>query len=295
MGANQLMYHIRDGFRSIFTHGLMSFASVCMILACLLIMGSFSLVAVNVSHMLQELEDENEFLAFVDENYTEDEARALQSRLESITNVSSVTFTTRAEAKSNFIGTQENQNMFTDVPNETFRDRFHIHVVDIEQMADTVEQVKQVPGIADTKESLEIANGFVMLRNVASGVAIIMIVTLVVVSVFIISNTVRISTFTRREEIAVLRMCGASNWFIRGPFLVEGVILGLTGGIIAFAAQWGIYGLIQNSMENSGILEIISAVPFSDMAVMILAVFLGAGFAIGAGGSTIAIGKFLKI
>ena len=289
------MYHIRDGFRSIFTHGLMSFASVCMILACLLIMGSFSLVAVNVGHMLQELEDENEFLAFVDENYTEDEARALQSRLESITNVSEVTFTTRMEAKSNFIGTQENQNMFTDVPNETFRDRFHVHAVDIEQMEDTVEQVKQVPGIADTKASMEIANGFVMLRNVASGVAIIMIVVLVVVSVFIISNTVRIATFTRREEIAVLRMCGASNWFIRGPFLVEGVILGLTGGIIAYVAQWGIYRLIQNSMENSGILDIISAVPFSNMALVILAVFLGVGFSIGAGGSAIAIGKFLKI
>lgn len=289
------MYHIRDGFRSIFTHGLMSFASVCMILACLLIMGSFSLVAVNVGHMLQELEDENEFLAFVDESYTEDEARALQSRLESITNVSEVTFTTRMEAKSNFIGTQENQNMFTDVPNETFRDRFHVHVVDIEQMEDTVEQVKQVPGIADTKASMEIANGFVMLRNVASGVAIIMIVVLVVVSVFIISNTVRIATFTRREEIAVLRMCGASNWFIRGPFLVEGVILGLTGGIIAYVAQWGIYRLIQNSMENSGILDIISAVPFSNMALVILAVFLGVGFSIGAGGSAIAIGKFLKI
>ena len=123
MGANQLMYHIRDGFRSIFTHGLMSFASVCMILACLLIMGSFSLVAVNVGHMLQELEDENEFLAFVDENYTEDEARALQSRLESITNVSEVTFTTRMEAKSNFIGTQENQNMFTEIGRASCRER----------------------------------------------------------------------------------------------------------------------------------------------------------------------------
>ena len=91
-------YHLREGFRSIFTHGLMSFAAVCMILACLIIMGSFSLVAINIDNTLGRYEAENEFIAYIDETLAEDEARALQSKLEAISNVSSVTFMTAGEA-----------------------------------------------------------------------------------------------------------------------------------------------------------------------------------------------------
>ena len=139
------------------------------------------------------------------------------------------------------------------------------------------------------------ADGFLMIRNVAGGVAIILVAMLVLVSVFIISNTIKIATFTRREEIAVLRMCGASNWFIRWPFLVEGVLLGLVGAVLAYLAEWGIYGLIQRAMENSGILSIITTVPFSQLAYIVMLVFLVVGFAIGAGGSALAIRKFLKV
>ena len=92
-----------------------------------------------------------------------------------------------------------------------------------------------------------------------------------------------------------MKMCGATNWFVRWPFLVEGVILGVAGGIIAFFVQWGIYGLIVNAMAKSGILSIISTVPFASMSHLVLLVFLGAGFASGAGGSAMAIQKFLKV
>ena len=111
----------------------------------------------------------------------------------------------------------------------------------------------------------------------------------------IIANTIKLSTFTRRDEIAIMKMCGATNWFVRWPFLVEGVILGVAGGIIAFFVEWGIYGLIVNAMAKSGILSIISTVPFASMSHLVLLVFLGAGFAIGAGGSAMAIQKFLKV
>ena len=155
--------------------------------------------------------------------------------------------------------------------------------------------MKEVSGIARVQASLEIADGFVMLRNVASAVAIILVVMLVIISISIIANTIKLSTFTRRDEIAIMKMCGATNWFVRWPFLVEGVILGVAGGIIAFFVQWGIYGLIVNAMAKSGILSIISTVPFASMSHLVLLVFLGAGFAIGAGGSAMAIQKFLKV
>ena len=295
MVANQIWYHIKEGFRSIFNHGLMSFASVCMIVACLLIMGSFSLVAVNINHMLSDLEDENEFLAYVDDSYTEEEARSLQTRLESIPNVSVVTFISREEALQNFRNEQGNAALFQDLDPSTLRDRYSIHVEEIEGLSDAAAQVEQVEGIAEVRASLEIADGFVMLRNVASAIAIILVVMLVVISIFIIANTIKLATFTRREEIAIMKMCGATNWFIRWPFLVEGVLLGLFGGVLAYLAQWGIYGLIGKAMQESGILSIITMIPYANMASTVLLVCLAVGFVIGAGGSALAIRKFLKV
>ena len=295
MVVNRITYHIKEGFRSIFTHGLMSFAAVCMIVACLLIMGSFSLIAVNANHMLSDLEAENEFLAYVDESFTEQEARSLQSSIEEVPNVSTVQFVSKAEAMEAFKEKEDNDLVFEDLPAEVLRDRYRIHVEDISQMGETVKQVEGISGIARTQASLEIADGFVMLRNVASAMAIILVVMLVVISVFIIANTIKLATFTRREEIAIMKMCGATNWFVRWPFIVEGVLLGLAGSIVAFFLQWGVYGLIGRAMEQSGILSIITTVPFKDMASTVLVVFLACGIVIGAGGSAIAIRKFLKV
>ena len=295
MGDRQIWYYIKEGVRSIFTHGLMSFAAVCMTVACLLIMGSFSLIAVNAGNILQDLEDENEFLAYVDESLSQNEARALQDEIEAIPNVSSVTFVTKEQALQDFIAQQETNRYTYSTSAETLRDRYRIHVEDIEQLQDTADQVKQVNGIADVEASLEIADGFVMVRNVATAIAVILIVMLVVISVFIIANTIKLSTFTRREEIAIMKMCGATNWFVRAPFLVEGVILGLAGGIIAFFCQWGIYGLITRAMMESGIFSIITTVPFGNISHVVLLVFLLVGFAIGGGGSVMAIRKFLKV
>ena len=296
MGDRQIWYHIREGFRSIFTHGLMSFAAVCMTVACLLIMGSFSLIAVNANHVLGDLEKDNEFLAYIDDSLTREQGEALQSQIEAIPNVASATFVTKEQAWEDFKAQHDDKSyVFDESSPSTLRDRFVIHVDDIQLMSDTVTQVKEVSGIARVQASLEIADGFVMLRNGASAVAIILVVMLVIISISIIANTIKLSTFTRRDEIAIMKMCGATNWFVRWPFLVEGVILGVAGGIIAFFVQWGIYGLIVNAMAKSGILSIISTVPFASMSHLVLLVFLGAGFAIGAGGSAMAIQKFLKV
>ena len=295
MFSNQIGYHIKEGFRSIFTHGLMSFASVCMIVACLLIMGSFSLVAVNINEMLGQLEDENEFLAYVDDSLDSGQSMSLQAILASIPNVASATYTSKEEALKNFQEEQGNSALFQDIPADSLRDRYSIHVEDIELMEQTVAEVEAVTGIAETRAALEIAEGFVMLRNVASAIAIILIVMLVLISVFIIANTIKLATFSRREEIAIMKMCGATNWFIRWPFLVEGLLLGLMGGLVAYVCQWGVYSLIGNAMAQSGILEIITMIPFHDLAGVVLPVFVAVSLVIGGGGSAFAIRKFLQV
>ena len=191
MGDRQIWYHIREGFRSIFTHGLMSFAAVCMTVACLLIMGSFSLIAVNANHVLGDLEKDNEFLAYIDDSLTREQGEALQSQIEAIPNVASATFVTKEQAWEDFKAQHDDKSyVFDESSPSTLRDRFVIHVDDIQLMSDTVTQVKEVSGIARVQASLEIADGFVMLRNVASAVAIILVVMLVIISISIIANTI---------------------------------------------------------------------------------------------------------
>ena len=295
MFSNQIWYHIQEGFRSIFTHGLMSFASVCMIVACLLIMGSFSLVAVNINEMLGQLEDENEFLAYVDESLDSGQSMSLQAKLASIPNVASATYTSKEEALKNFQAEQGNEVLFQNIPADSLRDRYSIHVEDIELMEQTVAEVEAVTGIAETRAALEIAEGFVMLRNVATAIALILIAMLVLISIFIIANTIKLATFSRREEIAIMKMCGATNWFIRWPFLVEGLLLGLMGGLVAYVCQWGVYSLIGKAMAESGILEIITMIPFQNLAGVVLPVFVAVSLVIGGGGSAFAIRKFLQV
>ena len=288
-------YYCSEGFHSIFTHGFMSFAAVCMIVACLLIMGSFSLVAVNLNHMLGDLEDDNLFLAYVDENYTEEQARALQPEIEAVPNVSVVTFVTRAEAMEDYRAGREDNPLLADLPDEVLRDRFEIHVDDIELMGETVDQVEQITGVAMTRAEMEIAQGFVMIRNIAAGVAIVLVAMLVVVSLFIIANTIKLAFFYRREEIAIMKMCGATNAFIRWPFIVEGMILGMTGALVAFFAQWGIYELVSKAIIQNNGLSLITVLPFTSLAWQFLLVFIVAGLLIGVVGSVLAIRKFLQV
>lgn len=293
-----LKFYASEGLHSIFTHGFMSFAAVCMIVACLLIMGSFTLVAVNLEHMLGQLEAENEFLAYVDETLPEDEVAALEDKLWALPNVSEVTFVSKEQAKEDYIQSYEdteNFSLFESLPNEVFRDRYAIHVVDIEQMGETVSLVQQVPGVVDTSAMLEVAEGFVVVRNVAGGVAIILVVILLVISLFIIANTIKLATFSRREEIAIMKMVGATNAFIRWPFVFEGLILGVTGAVVAFFLQWGVYQLITTAISQAEGAGLIDLIPYGEMALPVIGIFLITGFVIGVGGSLVAIRKFLQV
>ena len=284
-------YYIKEGVRSIFTHGFMSFAAVCMIIACLLIMGSFSLVAVDLDHNLSILQDQNEFHIFIDENLSEDEARALQSTIEAIPNVSSAQFASREQVRDEFLAAQDN-TLFTTAPDSVYRHRYSIRVVDIERMQETVQRVADLPQVGNYNAATEVADGLVAARNVAGAISIVLIAVLFLISLFIIFNTIQLATFSRRDEVAIIKMCGATNAFVRWPFVFEGMILGLFGAVVAFFLQWGVYNLIIDAVSGLAFIDMVS---FGAMAVRVLLIFAGAGFVIGVGGSLLAIRKFLQV
>lgn len=294
MKLSRLGYLIKSGFTGIFSHGLMSFATVTITMACLIIMGSFGLLVVNINEMLADLESENEVVAFIDENLTEEEARAIEPLIEAVPNVAGAEFMSRAEAMENF---QEDYDpeLFDSLDESAFRHRYIIHLTDISLTAQTKTDLEAVDGVADVNVHLDYAQGFITARNIVSIVSLALIVILIIVSFFIMTNTIKLATFTRREEIAIMRMVGASNGFIRCPFIVEGLVLGVLGSLLAFIIEWGLYSLLLNRVMGGVASTLISLVPFSAVMWPLLIAFLGVGILVGIFGGSSAIRNYLKV
>lgn len=295
MKSSKIGYLIKEGLKSIGTHGFMSFATVTIVIACLVIMGSFSLIAVNISGMLDTLEADNQMIAYVEETLSEDEARALQPEIEYISNVASAQFVTREEAMQEFAAKQEDETQFQDVPASVFRDRYIVYLNDISMMEQTKTELESVIGVARVNAYLKVAEGFISVRNVISAVSMVLIIVLVIVSVFIMANTIKLATYSRQEEIAIMKMVGASNSFIRFPFVVEGLVLGLLGGALGFLLEWGIYDVVTNRVMTGLMGNLITVIPFSSFSVTVLAIYLGVGIVVGAFGSSIAIRNYMKV
>ena len=295
MAKHDLGYFAHEGLSNMFSHGFMSFAAIGITVACLLIMGTFTLVAVNANGLLEDLEQENEILAYVDDTYTEAESKALQKKLEAVPNVASATYISKRQATEDFAAKYPDEELFQGLDPEIFRDRYAIKVADLERQGETVEQIQSIPGIAKISAHEEIAGGFVTVRNVATVVCVALIAILFVVSVFIISNTIKLTTFDRRDEIAIMRMVGATNGFIRWPFVYEGFLFGILGAVIAFFLQWGLYEAVSRGVANNDTLQLIRIIPFEQLWAPVAEVFAGAGIIIGVGGSLSAIRKFLQV
>ena len=295
MKLNSIGYLIKSGFKGIFSHGLMSFATVAIITACLIIMGAFSLLVVNINDMIAGLEDEsNVVVAFIDENLSREEAVALEPAILAVPNVDSAQFVTREEAAEDFQADYD-EELFDVITDDTFRDRYVVQLQDISLMEQTRTDLYAVDGVAKVNAHLEYAEGFITARNIVSVISLILIVILIVVSFFIMTNTIKLATFTRREEIAIMKMVGASNGFIRCPFIVEGLVLGLLGGALAFLAEWGLYGLVSSSLLGGLTGTFFSVVPFSAVMWPLLAAFLGVGVLVGVFGGSSAIRNYLKV
>ncbi len=295
MKRNKFGYLIREGVRGIFLHGFMSFAAVCVTVACLIIMGSFSLILYNLSVMVTELEQENEMIVYIDETYTEDQAKSVGSQINMIGNVHNAQFVSKEEALQNFIEEQNDPEAFAGLQSDTLRDRFVITLEDNTLMRETENELRQIQGVADVSAHYEISEGFTTLQHVLRIASVAIIAVLLVVSLLIISNTVKLAMYDRKDEIAVMRMVGATNGFIRMPYVVEGFILGMFGAAVAFFLEWGLYKLVAERIASVDTLQLFTVVPFSEVLYLMIAAYAITGFMVGVFGSLLSIRKFLNV
>ena len=295
MQRHDFGYFFREGVGNLFSHGFMSFAAIGITVACLLIMGTFSLVAYNAEKLLETLESDYEILAFVDESYSDVQTAAVGRALEALDNVKSVEFITREEALEDFEKRNLDDYLRAHILPEMFRDRYAVFVNDLNLVSRTAKAVRDIEGVDDVRVDEDIAGGFILIRNVAGAVSLALIVILLVVSIFIISNTIRLTTFDRREEIAIMKMVGATNGFIRWPFVYEGFFLGLLSALIGFGMQWLVYVSVAKGIDAADTLQFLNVVPFTAIWKPVAISFGAAGIVIGVGGSLTAIRKFLQV
>lgn len=297
MNRNRIGYFFREGLSSIFSHGFMSFASVCIIVACLIIMGSFTLLVLNVNNMIDQWESENQVIAFVDEALSDGQAKALEVQLESLENVSEAIFVSRDDALAKYLSgfEQDENDLFSDLEPTVLRHRYLVYLEDIEHMADTQSGLNDINGIARVIAHLEISEGFVAVSRIVGLVSLSIILILLIISMFIMANTIKLTTFDRKEEIAIMKMVGATNGFIRWPFVFEGLLLGLFGSLIAFLFQWGIYEVVVTQIGKSSAMQLVQALAFGKIALPLLGIFVATGFVVGIGGSLTVIRKYLKV
>ena len=295
MKKNNIGYLLREGIRGIFLHGFMSFAAIWVTVACLLIMGTFGLVLYNLNEMIVELEQENEMFVYIDETYSEAEAKSVGSQINQIANVHNAQFVSREQAVENFVDEMQDEDLFAGLDPSTFRDRYVITLEDNSKMRETEAALRSIEGVADVSVHYEIQEGFQTVQRILNIASVIIIAVLLVVSMLIISNTVKLAMYDRKEEIAIMKMVGATNGFIRWPFVVEGFILGILASAIAFFLEWGLYNLLQTQISMVDSLDLITVVPFVEVIEIVAIGYAVVGFLVGVLGSLLSIRKFLKV
>ena len=295
MRFNNFAYLFKEGIRGIFKHGFMSFAAVCVTVACLLVVGVFSSLIYNLNIMVEDLNKTNEVVAYVDDSLSDAEAKSISTKFVSIGNIYNATFKTRDEALKEFIADHPDDEAFAGVDATFLRHRYEIILKDNALLEDTVDQLESIDGIAKVSAAYELAEGFSTLQNVLHIVSIAVIVILLVVSLLIISNTVKLAMYDRKEEIAIMKMVGATNSFIRTPFVVEGFTLGMLGAALAFGLLWLLYDLMVARLAVVDTLKLLSFVPFNQLVLPMVIVFGAAGMFVGIVGSWFSIRKFMDV
>lgn len=295
MKLNNLGYLLKEGFRGIFLHGFMSFAAVCVTVACLVIVGSFSALAYNLDEMVRDLNQTSEILVYIDSDLSDAEARSIGTKINLMDNVLQATFVSREEALQDFIADHDGDSAFSGVQASDLRHRYIVTLEDNTKMEQTDAALKQLPGVAKTNAAYELAKGFTTIQDVLHIVSAAVIAVLLVVSLLIISNTVKLAMYDRKDEIAIMKMVGATNGFIRLPFVVEGFSLGMIGAILAFGTEWAGYDALIQKISSVDSLQLFKFVPFQELLIPMVIVFAAAGMFVGIVGSWTSIRKFMNV
>ena len=295
MKGTSLKYLTHEGFRNVWVNRLMSLASVTVLMACLIIMGAGIMIYFNINNVVDKVQSQNVVMVYVADDASEDETTQIGTSLKGISNVESCEFVPKEVAFQEQIQSMGGDAAlfegFDEIP---LPDAYKVTVKDLSQFENTVSQIKQINKVDSVRENSDLASKLLSLRHAVSIVSVGLVIMLFLVALFIISNTIRITMFSRKLEISIMKAVGATNWFIRWPFMIEGMILGTISGVVSLGVLWGLYAVAEKVFAQTLSLIGFSLVPFSGYWWQILLVFVAIGLFTGGFGSLVSMAKYLK-
>jgi len=302
MRTSSFGYLVKEGVRSLWVNRLMSAAAIGVLVACMILVGAAGLFALNVNSIVSYFEDENEIVAFVVDEITQEELDALDLQLHTLDNTADIVFVSNEEALQQQIEEygeygwlleeyQGEENMFPHA--------YRIKVKDIAHLEETADDIFALQGIQEVRVPTEVAHTLLSIRRIVSTCGMVIVAILLVVSLIIIANTIKITVFNRRKEISIMKYVGATDRFIKFPFVVEGLLLGLISALIAYGIVWGGYTYIMDwagTLESNWVQELYRYfVPFETIYRELLIGFCAIGVGIGSFGSTVFVRKYLRV
>ena len=294
MKINNFLYLLKEGIRGIFRHSFMSFAAVFVTVACLLIIGSFVALTYNLGLIVQDLNQTHTVMVYVDENLTDDEARSVGTDINMLDNIERADYISREDAMEKYAQQYSDTGVFEGVEVSTFRHRFQVYLEENRLLEQSKKDLLEVPGVVKVRAAEEVARVFVMVEDILQMLSTAIIVALLFVCLMIISNTVKLAMAARRDEIAIMKMVGATNGFIRLPFVVQGFLLGILGAGVAFGLEWLVYNGLVSKLEQMGTGELLKIEPFTELLPVMITLFAGAGIFVGLVGSFSSIRKYMR-
>lgn len=305
MTFRTIIRHLREGIKNVFRNGWMSFASVSSIVISLMILGIFLLLSLNINELANQVESSVQIQVYLQPNTTEEQRNTLRDQIGKMTEVSKVEIITKKQGLEMFrenLGA-DGKDLLSEYNDETnpLPDTLVVDVKDPESIADVAKNIEKLKGPAADPLISKVKYGegtvekmFKVTRTIRNG-GFIIVAGLAITSMFLISNTIKITIFARRREIGIMKLVGATNSFIRGPFFVEGAIIGLLGsGVTIGLLFFGYNKLVTMTQVELGLM-MIKLVPLQDIWQYAGGVILGLGLMIGIWGSTVSIRKFLKV
>jgi len=286
-------YLVKEGFRNIWTNRLMSFASIGVLICCLILMGSAALVSVNITEVMDWLGDKNVIKVFLTDGLTPEQTEQMEHIIMGVGNIESIEFVDRQEAYASIVSRMTDQPeliLAIDDTGDFLPDAYTITLIDNGKYAETVTILQSLDNVYAVSDKSDLAGKLESINQVVSVVSVWIVGLLFIISLFIITNTIKLTMYVRRLEISIMKSVGATDWFIRLPFLVEGIIIGLISGLVAFGLVTYVYMTATSAVST--VLSV-GLIAYSRLWGWCLLIFPGIGILVGAAGSLISIRKYL--
>ena len=298
MKYNIFGYLIGEGFGNVFKNKKSTGASLIIMCATMIIFGIFLVLGENINHFVDEVKSEQGFQVFLKTDATEDEIKEVGEKIRELDGVSTIERKTKQDALNTMKERlKDKEGVLDGFDYQVFSESYLVTLTDLNKSKDVQNEILQFDNIKKITSSDETVT---MLINLANGIRIVtgvILLLLIVISIFIISNTIKLTVHARRKEISIMKYVGATNNFIRWPFIVEGMIIGVIASLISIILVGGAYSILAEQAVNAQFMQTMnmSLVSFKDMISSIILVYMLLGIGIGAIGSVISMRKYLKV